>query len=130
MKAWDTNLLVRHLVEDDPKQLKVVRRELELTARRGALVWIADVTLVETFWVLRHGYRLEADAVCSILQALTDDARFGFQSGSDVRIALDRTLLKGDFPEHLISMAARRAGAVKTQTFDRAVRQFAEFEVL
>jgi predicted nucleic-acid-binding protein len=60
---------------------------------------------------------------------LTEDARFGFQSGTDVRLALERTRSKGDFPEHLISLAARREGAMKTQTFDRAVKQFAEFEV-
>jgi len=130
MKAWDTNLLIRHLVEDDPGQLKAVRRELELAARRGILIWIADVTLVESFWVLQHGYGLEGAAVCGILLALTEDARFGFQSGADVRLALERTRIKGDLPEHLISLAARRAGAVKTQTFDRAVRRFAEFEVL
>lgn len=130
MKAWDTNLLVRHLVEDDPGQLKVVRRELELAARRGALIWIADVTLVESFWVLQHGYGLEADAVCAILLALTEDARFGFQSGTDVRLALERTRTKGDLPEHLISLAARQAGAVKTQTFDRAVKRFSEFDAV
>lgn len=130
MKAWDTNLLVRHLVEDDAMQLKVVRRKLELAARRGMPVWIADVTLVESFGVLRHGYGLVADVVCAIMLALTEDARFGFQSGADVRLALEPTRIKGDFPEHLISLAARRAGAVKTQTFDRAVKRFPEFEVL
>jgi len=103
---------------------------LELAARRGILIWIADVTLVESFWVLQHGYGLESGAVCGILPALTGDARFGFQSGADVRLALERTRIKGDLPEHLISLAARRAGAVKTQTFDRAVKRFSEFEVL
>lgn len=48
MKAWDTHFLVRHLVEDDPAQLNIVRHELDLAARRGALFWIPDVTLVGT----------------------------------------------------------------------------------
>lgn len=91
MKARDTNLLIRHLVEDDPEQLKVARRELELAARRGTPVWIADVTMMESFGVLWHGYGLGADAVCAILLALTEDARFGFQSGADVRLALPTT---------------------------------------
>lgn len=130
MKAWDTNLLIRHLVEDDPLQLKIVRRELELAARRGELVWVADVTLVECFWVLQHAFGLEPKVICEILLTLTEDARFAFQSGADVHLALKRTRIKGDFPEHLISLAARRAGASKTQTFDQAVKRFAEFEVL
>lgn len=130
MKAWDTNLLVRHLVEDDDAQLRLVRRELQRAEQRGATIWIADVTLVETFWVLQHGYGLKESAVIHVLDRLLDDSRFVFESRSDARLALERTAIRGDLPEHLISLAARRAGAEKTQTFDRAVKEFADFEVL
>lgn len=130
MKAWDTNLLVRHLVEDDADQLRVVRRELERASSRGHGIWIADVTLVETLWVLQHGFGLEVDHVLEILLRLAEDARFVFQSGGDVRLALERSRIKGDLPEHLIALAARQVGAKKTQTFDRAVKRFPEFEVL
>jgi len=130
VKAWDTNLLVRHLAEDDAAQLHLVRHELERASSRGQCVWIADVTLVETFWVLRHGFGLESTAVLDILLQLTEDARFVFQSGADLRMALERSRIKGDLPEHLIALAARRSGKTKTQTFDRAVRRFPEFEVL
>jgi len=130
MKAWDTNLLVRHLAEDAVGQLRVVREELERMSSRGRTIWIADVTLVETLWVLQHGFGLEAGTVLEVLLRLAQDARFSFQSGSDVRLALERSKSKGDLPEHLIALSARRAGAETTQTFDRAVKPFAEFEVL
>lgn len=129
MKAWDTNLVVRHLTEDDAKQLRVVRKELEKESARGQTIWIADVTLVETAWVLQHGYGLNANAMHVVLLQFTEDARFIFQSGSDVRLALERAQNKGDLPEHLIALAAKRAGAEKTQTFDRTVKGFPEFEV-
>ena len=35
MKAWDTNFLLRHLLEDDAKQLAVVRNELAMVERGG-----------------------------------------------------------------------------------------------
>lgn len=130
MKAWDTNLLVRHLTEDDVAQLRVVRKELERASSRGQSIWIADLTVVETLWVLQHGFGLEVDSVLEILLRLTEDARFVFQSGGDLRLALERSRNKGDLPEHLIALAARQAGAEKTQTFDRAVKGFAKFEVL
>ncbi|MFP4068630.1 MAG: PIN domain-containing protein [Verrucomicrobiota bacterium] len=130
MKAWDTNLLVRHLAEDDVGQLRVVRRELERASSRGQSIWIADVTLVETLWVLQHGFGLEFDSVLEILLRLTEDARFVLQSGGDVRLALERSRNKGDLPEHLIALAAKQVGAEKTQTFDRAVKGFPEFQVL
>jgi len=130
MKAWDTNLLVRHLTEDDAAQLKIVRRELDRAERLGAVIWIGDVTLVETYWALRHGYGLKEKEVVDVLHRLLDDSRFFFESGTDARLALERSGIKGDLPEHLISLAGRRAGAQKTQTFDRAVKRFSEFEVL
>ncbi len=130
MKAWDTNLLVRHLAEDDVAQLRVVRRELERASSRGQSIWIADLTVVETLWVLQHGFGLEVDSVLEILLRLTEDARFVFQSGGDLRLALERSRNKGDLPEHLIALAAKQAGAKKTQTFDRAVKGFSGFEVL
>lgn len=130
MKAWDTNLLVRHLTEDDEDQLRVVRRELDRASSRGEAIWISDITMVETLWVLQHGFQLEVQEVLNVLLRLTEDARFVFQSGSDVRAAVERASTKGDLPEHLIAFGAKRAGAEKTQTFDRGVKSFPEFEVL
>lgn len=130
MKAWDTNLLVRHLTEDNLSQLKIVWGHLLRAEQAGEPVWIADMILVETFWVLQHGYGVEPKQVVEILLKLTDDARFLFQSGSDVHLVLERVRIREDLPGHLIALAARRAGAEKTQTFDRAVKRFTEFEVL
>lgn len=130
MKAWDTNFLVRHLTEDDAEQVHVVRKVLEKASLRGETIWIADVTLVETAWVLQHGYGLNAGAVHEVLLRLTEDARFVFQSGNHARAAIERAREQGDLPEHLVALAAKQAGAEKTQTFDRAVRRFPEFEVL
>lgn len=130
MKAWDTNFLVRHLVEDDPRQLAVVRRELQQAGNAGLPVWLADITLVETFWVLQQVCGLTARQALDSLQAVAEDGRFRMQSGEDVLAAIARSRKKGDLPEHLVALAAKRAGATKTQTFDRAVRDFREFEVL
>jgi len=130
MKAWDTNFLVRHLVENDARQLAIVRRELRQMERAGSPVWLADVTLVETFWVLQQVYGLTVREALDSLQAVANDIRFVFQSGRDVIIAIERSRKKGDLPEHLVALAAKRAGAAKMQTFDRAVRGFADFEVL
>ena len=129
MKAWDTNFLVRHLVEDDPRQLAVVRRELQQAESAGTNVWLADVTIVETFWVLQQVYGLTSRQALDSLHAVASDPRFMSQSGHDLLTAIERSRKKGDLPEHLVALAARRAGATKTQTFDRAVRGLADFEV-
>lgn len=128
MKSWDTNFLVRHLVEDDARQLAIVRKELEKAARMAEPVWISNVVLVETGWVLR-GYGLTKVQVLDVLDVLLKDDRFQFEAGSDVGKAISRARSKGDLPEHLSALSAKRAGAVKTQTFDKVVRPFSEFEV-
>jgi predicted nucleic-acid-binding protein len=63
--AVDTNVLVRFLTRDDPKQ----------SARAVALfgseeIWIAKTVLLETEWVLRSLYRFKSDEVANAFHAL------------------------------------------------------------
>ena len=58
MIAVDTNVLVRLLTDDDPKQAAAVR---SLFARES--VWIAKTVLLETGWVLRSMYGFEDRAI-------------------------------------------------------------------
>jgi len=129
MKAWDTNLLIRHLTEDDPAQLRTVREELEKAWRAGQPVWLSDIVMVESAWVLQ-GYGLSKRETLDALDAVVGDSRFQTEGGRETREAIERARVKGDLAEHLISLAAKRAGARKTQTFDKDVARFPEFEVL
>jgi predicted nucleic-acid-binding protein len=128
VKAWDTNFLIRHLLEDDDRQVAVVRRELEKAVRSGEKVWLAQLVLVEAVWVL--GAHLDKRPVLDTIEEVLADERFLVQDASLVKAALRDARLKGDFAEHLIAQNARAAGCAHTQTFDRAVKRFGEFEVL
>jgi predicted nucleic-acid-binding protein len=129
MKGWDTHCLVRHLTEDDAEQLAIVRRELEKASRKGEAIWLSAVTLAETAWVLQ-GYGLRKREILDVIESVTRDERFRVEGGSDVTEAVERARKKGDLPEHLSALAAKRIGITKTQTFDRPVAMFPEFEVL
>jgi predicted nucleic-acid-binding protein len=128
VKAWDTNFIVRHLLEDDARQLAVVRRELEKAVRAGEKIWLAQLVLVETVWVL--GAQLDKRAVLDTIEEVLADDRFLVQDAQQVKNALGLARVKGDFAEHLIAQNARAAGCARTLTFDRAVKRFGEFEVL
>ena len=52
MIAVDTNILVRLLTEDDPKQTTAAR-----SVFAAGPIWIAKTVLLETGWVLRSHYR-------------------------------------------------------------------------
>ncbi len=58
MTAVDTNVLVRLLTEDDPKQAAAAR---SLFASES--IWIAKTVLLETGWVLRSLYGFEDGAI-------------------------------------------------------------------
>lgn len=58
MKAVDTNLVVRLVTWDDPKQAARAREQFEV----GPL-WLAKTVLLETEWVLRYSYGLDRESI-------------------------------------------------------------------
>lgn len=65
MVAVDTNVLVRFLVRDEPKQAS---RAADLIG--SASIWISKTVLLETEWDLRSLYGFGAAAVAKALEAL------------------------------------------------------------
>mgnify|MGYP000052092106 FL=1 len=129
MKAWDTNVLIRHLTEDDPKQLLIARAELAKSERRGEAIWLSLVVMIETAWVL-SGYGLNKKQILKAIEAVADDTRFHIEHAHILVEAIKRAREKGDLPEHVAALIGKAQGASKTQTFDKAVKGFSEFEVL
>lgn len=127
MKTWDTNFFLRHLLEDDPGQLAVVRRELAGVEEAGQAVFLPQIVLVEAAWYLRG--LLSRKAVLDVLQEVVDDRRFLCEGVAAVEAAIRQARVKGDFSDHLIAAAAAAARALPVQTFDKAQRKFARFEV-
>jgi predicted nucleic-acid-binding protein len=58
MTAVDTNVVVRLLTADDPKQAAAAR-----SLFRSQPIWIAKTVLLETGWVLRSLYGYEESAI-------------------------------------------------------------------
>jgi predicted nucleic-acid-binding protein len=129
VNAWDTNVLIRHLTEDEPEQLSIARAELAKSQRRGEPIWISLIVLIETAWVL-SAYDLNKSEILNVLDSVAADPRFQLEHGSLMTEAIKQSRKKGDLPEHLASLVANRSKIEKTQTFDKALKQFASFEVL
>ena len=58
MIAVDTNVVVRLLVQDDPKQTTAARALFA-----AGPIWIAKTVLLETAWVLRSFYGFDESAI-------------------------------------------------------------------
>lgn len=65
MIAVDTNLLVRLLTNDDPSEAKKAVRVM-----KSDDILIPKTVLLETEWVLRHGYVIEREVIAQSFQKL------------------------------------------------------------
>lgn len=123
MIAFDTNVVIRLLVEDDATQARVARRLLEEAVERGDRVLVPDIVLCEIAWVLDSAYRVPRPRILATIQQLAADGRFCFENASRLAASLDRFQRgRGDLADYLLGLAAQEAGARTTYTFDRGLR--------
>ena len=119
MRAIDTNVLVRLLTMDDPKQ--AVAAEAFVTAADHG--WISHVVLVETVWVLESVYERSRKEIAATLKTLLDHQSFVLQDTDVVNAAYDlftRAISVG-FSDCLVLETARKAGYLPLGTFDKAL---------
>lgn len=115
MRAVDTNVLVRLLARDDPKQVAAA----ESFVKDGA--WISHLVLAESVWVLDSVYEVEPAQLAKGVEMLLEHATLVVQDADVVRTALDqfRKRPKLGFSDCLILAVAHKAGHTPVGTFDR-----------
>ena len=82
MRAVDTNILVRLLTRDNPRQAV----EADAFIERGA--WVLILALAETMWVLGGPYAISATELAATLQMLLDHENLTIQDSDAVEAAL------------------------------------------
>jgi predicted nucleic-acid-binding protein len=70
MKALDTNVLVRFLVNDDPAQAEIVRRKLKEAEIDGEEFFVPLLVVLEMIWVLDSVYNISKQEMVDSLEAL------------------------------------------------------------
>ena len=115
MRAADTNLVVRLLVVDEPRQFEQARA----FAAGGA--WVSHVVLAETAWVLDTIDRMGADQIAHAIEMLLNQQDLVLEDPQTVAAALlaFRARPKLGFNDCLILEIARKAGHLPLGTFDR-----------
>ena len=111
MIAFDTNLLVRVAVADDPAQVAIVRELIERDT-----IFLSRTVLLETEWVLRAVYRKSPADILAFLRSLLEIGDTEVESADQVGRALDWYAAGADFADALHLAACGRA---LMHTFDR-----------
>jgi predicted nucleic-acid-binding protein len=118
MIGLDTNVLVRYIMQDDPKQSPKATKLIEsLDAdHRG---FITLISVVELYWVLTSCYELSGQQVKQALEALLRSKQILVDHADQVLRAL-RVFDDGkaDFADCLIERIAASVGCEQTMTFD------------
>lgn len=113
--AFDTNVLIRFFVTDDPAQSEIARLELE-----GAERLILSITaLCEFVWVLGRRYRVPRAEIAEKLRILIEVDKAEFDRGA-VEAGLEIMDAGGDFADGVIAFQARDQDAELLVSFDRA----------
>ena len=115
MRAVDTNVLVRLLARDDPKQAAAA----ETFVAAGA--WVSHLVLAETTWVLSTVFSRDSLQIGEAVAQLLEHETLVVQDPDVVSLALGHLQRKSKlgFSDCLILEVARKAGHVPLGTFDR-----------
>jgi len=121
MRAVDTNVVVRLVVRDDPKQVAAA----ESFVAKGA--WVSLLVLAEVMWVLDAVYDLGREKIATAVEMLLCHKDLTIQDADVVDAALGhfRTRSKVGFSDCLVLEIARKAGHSPLGTFDRELSKVA-----
>ncbi len=126
MIGLDTNVLVRYLTQDDPKQAVVATQLIENSLTASKPGFVSLIVLTELYWVLTTLYKVTdiewLDTVNDLLASpsMNIEGREAVQNASQ----LCRSS-KAGFIDALISQTAKSAGCELTVSFDKVAIKLA-----
>ena len=131
MKALDTNVVVRFLVNDDARQGGRAKDLLVRAEKTGAPLLIIDPVLLELIWVLPAAYHFSRAEVLDALDLLTSMPALCFESYDRVVSLIARgRASKTDLDDLLIGLCAEAMGCETTVTFEKSLPRSGLFERL
>ena len=131
MRAVDTNILVRYVVNDDPKQAAIVEKFWVECEANQETIFIPVLVLCELTWVLNRLYAQTKPQLIGVLEKLLAVGFFRFEQDSALRQSLEHYRRgKGAFSDYVIGEISRASGCRDTVTFDRDLRGAPGFTIL
>jgi predicted nucleic-acid-binding protein len=127
----DTNVVVRYLAQDDPKQSAVASKLFETVLTPDEPGFVCTVVLCEIAWVLAECYGADRARIRAAVEGLLAARQIAVETPDTVRKALRSWgESSADFADALIGAVAASHGVAKTVTFDRAAAKLPGFELL
>lgn len=131
MRAVDTNVLVRFLVQDDEKQAQIATKLLADAEADKQPLLVSNVVVLEMMWVLKSVYEVPRDEILDSLSELLSMVALEFQDSLSVRDFVSSAQHNTyDLADLLICHVARGKGCDTTLTFDKKAAKAPHFTKL
>ncbi len=119
VNGYDTNVLVRLVLGDDPAQAALAARYWSEALKSGG-IFLPVVVLVELVWVLAQVARLDRRRIHSELMRLTNMQGVIIERAAVVNAAVDlHAISSADFADCVILESVRAAEALPLYSFDQ-----------
>jgi predicted nucleic-acid-binding protein len=131
MIGLDTNVLLRYLLQDDPKQTRQANLIFDRQLTEENPGFISLVAVFEVVWVMRSLLKQTSSQIASHLDNLLASDSLEVQNEQqifDAAFALEHGT--GDFEDALIGALNAWAGCSHTLTFDRKAARLLHFQTI
>jgi predicted nucleic-acid-binding protein len=131
MIGIDTNVLLRVIIADEPKQAEAARNFIRDNCSSDDPGYVSHITLVELVWTLAKAYQFSREDISRAVEQILETAQLDVESSNDVAAAL-KEYRKGpaDFADCLLARVNAAAGCDYTITFDRKAAKLTGFKLL
>lgn len=124
MIGLDTNVLVRYLAQDNPKEAARATAIIETKLSKGEPGFVCSIVLVELCWVLTRSYKVGSNDLMLIVQKLLQAEGLHVEHREEAWKAHQLVCADGmDFADALLGLIHHKHGCTHTVTFDRKAHQ-------
>ena len=129
MKAIDTNILVRFLLNDDKTQAKRVLNIFQKAEQKDERFFVSALVLLELVWVLSAVYGKSKNDTALALESLLSMPLLEIEKAEAVfKALLDAKKSNFDLADLLIAHCSKAAGGEPVLTFDKRAAKHRLFQ--
>jgi len=130
MEGIDTNVLIRYLVMDEPKQAKLATKFIEKHCTEKNLGFINLTVLLELVWVFESFYKYSRDEIGMALEKIFRTKQFRIEQTRLAWQALEVYRKGLDFSDAVIGAINKENHCETTFTFDKKASKLEQFTLL
>lgn len=131
MKALDTNILVRFLVQDDEKQALVVNNLFMEAENQKKPFYISLLVILKLIWVLQSTYKVPRKNILASISALLSMPTLVCEHAAMLNSFIDSANNNNlDLSDLLIGYVGHNAKCETTLTFDKKAAKSVLFSAL